>query len=83
MHNITHPTLEHKVEKLPAYILGKTPADFDPKRFPIIARHVFGIEPPSFGAACVTIAAVPDITLSLNGGRQSPPVPIHQVGGQP
>ncbi len=74
MYNITHPVLEHKVEKLPPHILGKTPADFDPKRFPIIARHWLGIEPTSINRASAALVADPPFhrqleTLCARGPR--------------
>ena len=76
VYNITHPVLEHKVEKLPPYILGKTPANFDPECFPIIARHVFGIEPPSFGAAYATIVADPHYRRQVEQLHEQGPRPV-------
>lgn len=104
----------------------KAPIGFQPHLYPIISRHVLGLEPPYFGAACATIVADPqyrrhiehlheqgprpvaellaelavehglqseinakllryskisDARLDEIGGREFPPLPIHEVSG--
>ena len=51
------------------------PEGFDPAVFPIISRHIFGLEPPSFGAACATITADPQYRRKIDH--------LHEQGARP
>lgn len=51
------------------------PTGFQPSVCPIISRHVLGIEPTSFGAACATIVADPQYRRLI--------VHLHEQGTRP
>ncbi len=69
------PPLENSNnEILPTGEHADLPADFDPERSPIIARHFFGIEPASINGASAALVADPPFhrqleTLCARGPR--------------
>ena len=58
---------------------SKAPSGFSPALFPIISRHVFGIEPPSFGAACATITTKPQYRRQVEHLHEQGPRPMGEL----
>ena len=51
------------------------PPNFNPVTHPIISRHFFGVEPPSFDAACATLSADPQYRRQVER--------LHKQGARP
>lgn len=84
--NINHPPVnfhsengcasEIFLEGTPHSIQPEIPIGFEPSLYPIISRHVLGLEPPSFGAACATIVADPQYRRHVDHLHGQGPRPV-------
>ena len=57
---------------------SNAPQGFDPKRFPVIARHFFGVFPPETEAVAAIARLDADVLAALDGDRM-PPAPLRAV----